>query len=119
MTTLVETSQAGRPYVPLPPQNWSQVVICRHLAGRSGQEIWPFLVDRYREIDVRAPEMRKAAEVREVNRRLAGEPGFTADYGALARRAAKAGEVPTVGAPFTGAREVAAAVAADLPVRGK
>ncbi|MFE7117744.1 hypothetical protein ACFU99_20245, partial [Streptomyces sp. NPDC057654] len=27
LTTLIEASQAARPYVPLPPQNWSQVVI--------------------------------------------------------------------------------------------
>lgn len=119
MTTLIETSQAGRPYVPLPPQNWSQVVICRHLAGRSALAVWPFLADRYRGIDVRAAELHKAAEVREINLALADEPAFAAEYGVLARRAVEAGEVPEVGAPFAGAHEVAAAVAGDGRTTGK
>ncbi|MGY5309159.1 hypothetical protein [Nocardia gipuzkoensis] len=114
MTTLIETSQAGRPYVPLPPQNWSQVVICRHMAERSSLEIWPFLVGRYTGIEAHFPEMRKAAEVREINRHLAADAGFAAAYGTLARYAAAVAEVPTVGAPFGGARQVAAAVAADI-----
>ncbi|ROO86723.1 hypothetical protein EDD29_4301 [Actinocorallia herbida] len=117
LTTLVETSQAGRAYVPLPPQNWSQVVISERMAARSGLEIWPFLSARYRRIDERADEMGKAAEVREINRDLAADPDFAAEYGVLALRAAEAAEAPAVGAPFTGAREIAAAVAADLGAR--
>ena len=114
MTTLVEASQASRTYVPLPPQNWSQVVISGHMAAQSDLEVWSFLSARYRGIDKRDDEMRKAAAVREVNRELAADPRFVTEYGVLALRAAEAAEAPTVGAPFDGAREVAAAVAADL-----
>ncbi|MEV0265451.1 hypothetical protein AB0I49_29510 [Streptomyces sp. NPDC050617] len=116
LTTLIEASQAGRPYVPLPPQNWSQVVICEHMSRHSGQAVWPFLAERYRAIDVRAAEAAKAAAVREVNRDLAVDAEFVREYGLLARRAVREGEVPAVGAPFRGAAEVAAAVAADLGV---
>jgi hypothetical protein len=114
MTTLVEASRAGRTYVPLPPQNWSQVVISGHMAAQSDLEMWSFLSARYRGIGAGDDEMRKAAAVREVNREMAADPRFAAEYGVLALRAAEAAEAPTVGAPFDGAREVAAAVAADL-----
>ncbi|MFD7668419.1 hypothetical protein [Streptomyces sp. NPDC059788] len=116
LTTLIETSQAGRPYVPLPPQNWSQVLICEHMSRLSGQGVWPFLAGRYRAVDTRAAEAAKAAAVREINRDLAADEGFLAEYGRLARRAAREGEVPTVGAPFGGAEEIASVVAADLGV---
>ncbi|MFI9081879.1 hypothetical protein ACIGW8_36465 [Streptomyces sioyaensis] len=119
LTTLIETSQAGKPYVPLPPQNWSQVVICGHMSGLSGQDIWPFLADRYRTIDAWEPEAAKATAVGEINRRLATDSVFIREFGRLARRAAQGGEAPTVGAPFHGAKELAAVVAADLSgIRG-
>lgn len=118
MTTLVEVSRAERPYVPLPPQNWSQVVITGHLARQSGQEVWSFLTEHYSAIDEHDEEMRKAAAVREINNRLAANGKFAAKYGSLALHAAEAAEVPTVGAPFEGAHDVAAAVAVDLGASG-
>lgn len=113
MTTLVEVSQAGRPYVPLPPQNWSQVVISGHMAAQTNLDVWSFLSAQYREIDERDDEMRKAAAVREINRELAADPRFVAEYRTLTQRAADTAHAPTLGAPFDGAREVAAAIAAD------
>ncbi|MFE7121774.1 hypothetical protein ACFU99_40730, partial [Streptomyces sp. NPDC057654] len=89
-----------------------------HMSRLSGQAVWPFLAERYRAIDVRAAEAVKAAAVREVNRDLAVDAEFVREYGLLARRAVREGEVPSVGAPFGGAAEVAAAVAADLGVSG-
>ncbi|GAA2640365.1 LOG family protein [Streptomyces axinellae] len=114
MTTLIEASRARRPYVPLPPQNWSQVVICQHLARRSELGVWEFLTGPYATIDARAPEADKAAQVQEVNRTLGRDDGYAAAYADLARAALAAGVAPDVGAPFEGAREVAAAVAAGL-----
>ncbi|MFH8553562.1 hypothetical protein [Streptomyces celluloflavus] len=117
MTTLVEASQAGRPYVPLPPQNWSQVLICRHLAGRSEQSLWPFLRGPYDHIAEAAPEAEKAVAVQEINRRLGRDDGYLTRYAQLARHAVGNPRTPDVGAPFGGAHEVAAVVAADLAGR--
>ncbi|WEH36595.1 hypothetical protein PZB75_26525 [Streptomyces sp. AM 4-1-1] len=117
MTTLIEVSQANLPYVPLPPQNWSQVLISRHMAARSGHALWPFLIGPYEAIDARAREEEKAAAVREVNRRLTADTGYIAHFAQLARHAVHDPETPDVGAPFEGAWEVADAVAADLDSR--
>ncbi|MQS05754.1 hypothetical protein [Streptomyces alkaliphilus] len=116
MTTLVEVSQSRRPYVPLPPQNWSQVVICRHMTRRSGHGIWTFLTRPYDSIDARGPEEEKAAAVREVNRQLASDTGFIRGFAEIAHEAVSDPEVPEVGNPFEGAREIAATVARDLNV---
>lgn len=114
LTTLIETSQAGKAYVPLPPQNWSQVVICEHMNRLSTQDIWRFLTAPYTGIDPRAEEASKAAAVREINRKLATDSEFVLEFGRLAQQAAQASEIPTVGNPFQGAEEIAAFVAADL-----
>ncbi len=116
MTTLVESSQAGRTFVPLPPQNWSQVVIAEHMLARSSLDIWRFLTEPYLGIDKADDEMRKAAAVREVNLALGRSAQFAGDYVELALAAAQAGEVPALGAPYDGADKVAAAVVADLSV---
>ncbi|MFB6602041.1 hypothetical protein ACFCXR_20205 [Streptomyces noursei] len=117
MTTLVEVSRAGRPYIPLPPQNWSQVLICRHLSARSAHDLWPFLTAPYDGIAEGAPEAAKAVAVQEVNRRLGRDDGYAARYARLARHAVGNPETPDLGAPFDGAHEVAAVVAADLAAR--
>ncbi|MCZ0970407.1 hypothetical protein O1L55_00480 [Streptomyces albulus] len=102
MTTLVEVSRAGRPYVPLPPQNWSQVLICRHLSARSAHDLWPFLTAPYDGIAEGAPEAAKAVAVQEVNRRLGRDDGYAARYARLARHAVGNPETPDLGAPSTG-----------------
>ncbi|PNE37003.1 hypothetical protein [Streptomyces noursei] len=117
MTTLVEVSQAARPYVPLPPQNWSQVLICRHLAAGCAHELWPFLTAPYDRIGDAAPEAEKAVAVQEINRRLGRDDTYVKRYAHLARHALGNPRTPHVGAPFDGAHEVAAVVAADLTAR--
>ncbi|MFJ8229724.1 hypothetical protein ACIQ9E_07150 [Streptomyces sp. NPDC094448] len=118
LTTLVEVSQARRPYVPLPPQNWSQVLISRRLAARPGPPgLWPFLMSPYDRIAEQAPEAEKAMAVSEINRQLGRDDGYLTRYARLARHAMANPRTPDVGAPFEGAREVAAVVAADLATR--
>ncbi|MEW1549960.1 hypothetical protein [Streptomyces tsukubensis] len=117
LTTLVEVSRARRPYVPLPPQNWSQVLISRRLAARPGHGLWPFLTGPYGRIAEKAPEAEKAMAVSEINRRLGRDGGYVTRYARLARQAMGTPRAPEVGAPFEGAREVAAVVAADLSAR--
>ncbi|MER5818549.1 MULTISPECIES: hypothetical protein [Streptomyces] len=114
MTTLIEVSRAKCPYVPLPPQNWSQVLISRHMARHSRLGIWDFLIGPYATVDARAPEAQKAAQVGEINQSLAGDTGYTTAYVDLARTALAEARVPDVGAPFDGAHVVAASIADDL-----
>lgn len=114
MTTLIESSKERRAYVPLPPQNWSQVLICRGMIAGSDLSLWEFLAEQYHGIDDRLPELAKANAVRDVNRLLSSSDGFLREYTALARTALELAEVPQVGAPYTGAKAIANCVAESV-----
>ena len=85
MTALLELAATGAPTIPLPPQNLSQAIIVREMAGLDGAApIWRFLADAYTVVRD-TPEEEGVTRVRALNRRYASSERFRSAYRAAVR----------------------------------
>ncbi|MGC4889575.1 hypothetical protein [Micromonospora sp. DT227] len=81
LTTILELAQLGRPMLPLPPENYSQVLNLRRLLRHHGTELgpaWRVLDDAYRPIGADLPEGDGVRAVHDLNERVLPDPAFGA-----------------------------------------
>ncbi|MEU1809764.1 hypothetical protein [Micromonospora aurantiaca (nom. illeg.)] len=81
LTTILELAQLGRPMLPLPPENYSQVLNLRRLLRHHGADLgpaWRVLDDAYAPIGSDLPEGDGVRAVHDLNERVLAGPAFGA-----------------------------------------
>ena len=88
LTTLLELSKLNLKILPLPPQNYSQVLIIRNITREFGQElptIWHFLNHEYSSIKAGLPEIEGVQATTDINSLKLSDATFLKNYAELAR----------------------------------
>lgn len=83
LTTILEASRLGKEYLPLPPQNYSQVLNMQNVFDSFSHElhpIWAFLYREYKQISPSLPEEEGVRLITELNKEKLSNREFQADY---------------------------------------
>jgi len=118
LTTLVEAASFGKLPVPLPPQNWSQVMICRQMAKICGEGLWAYLADLYGGLSSEMGETAGVAAVKQLNNTILRDETVSARICAYLDLPQSAASIrDKLGAPFSGAAECTTRILTDLGLR--
>jgi hypothetical protein len=123
LTCLLEAARLRRPVIPLPPENYSQVINMRQLIAQFGPslaEAWHFLARAYADVGTDIAERLGVEQVAEVNRRLLPAARFQRDYLEVASSATRAQSLlpAMLAARPSGAEEIAADIEQHYRPRG-
>lgn len=93
LTTMLEIASLNKPYLPLPPQNYSQVLNMQnvyHAYTDSLHPVWQFLSERYGKINSSLPEEEGVKLTTQLNQENFSSTGFISTYKELLADAIKA-----------------------------